>query len=153
MTIPLPDAPSILRAAREDAGLTQRALADSVGARQPHIAAIESGRRPVSPELLGRLLTAADYRPSLALATQRDSLISLGRKHGISEIRVFGSVARGTDRHGSDIDLLVTFDQSADPLGFAVFVAEATELLGFPVDVVVDDEDVHPLIRRSAVPL
>src|SRR5699024_10728351 len=70
MTIPLPDAPSILRAAREDAGLTQRALADSVGARQPHIAAIESGRRPVSPELLVRLLTAADYRPSLALAAQ-----------------------------------------------------------------------------------
>src|SRR5699024_6089921 len=153
MTMPLPDAPSILRAAREDAGLTQRALAESVGARQPHIAAIESGRRPVSPELLGRLLTAADYRPSLALATQRDPLISLGRKHGISEIRVFGSVARATDRPSAGIASRVTLGQRAAPLGFAAFVAEATELLGCPVAVVRGGDDGQPLIRCSAVRL
>src|SRR5699024_12456495 len=103
--------------------------------------------------LLGRRLPAAGCRPAPAWAAQRDPLSPRGRQHGISATRVRGSVARGTDRHGSDMDLLATSDQSADPLGFAVFVAEATELLGFPVDVVVDDEDVHPLIRRSAVPL
>lgn len=133
--------------------MTQRALADAVGAHQPHIAGIESGRRPVSAEQLGRLLAAVDYRPSLALAARRDELIALGRRHGIQDIRVFGSVARGSDHHSSDVDLLVSVEPSSDPLGFALFVAEATELLGFPVEAVVDDQDTHPHIRGSAVPL
>ncbi|ATG53742.1 XRE family transcriptional regulator [Brachybacterium ginsengisoli] len=153
MAAPEVDAPRLLRAAREDAGMTQRALADAVGARQPHIAGIESGRRPVSADLLDRLLTATDYRPSLALAEQRDALIDLGLRHGVSEIRVFGSVARGADHHSSDIDLLVRFDRAADPLAFPLFVAEATDLLGFPVDVVVDSENVHPHIASTAVRL
>ncbi|MDN5655132.1 MAG: XRE family transcriptional regulator [Kocuria sp.] len=153
MTVPLQDAPRVLRAAREDAGLTQRALADAVGARQPHIAGIESGRRPVSEDLLERLLEATDYRPSLALAARRDELVAFGGRRGIRNIRVFGSVTRGSDHHTSDIDLLVELDHGADPLGFAVFVAEATELLGFPVDAVIDDQHVHPHIRQSAVSL
>lgn len=143
----------MLRAAREDSGLTQRALADAVGARQPHIAGIESGRRAVSQDLLDRLLEATDYRPSLALASRRDELLTLASRHGIRNIRVFGSVARGSDHHTSDVDLLVELEPGADPLGFAVFVAEATELLGFPVDAVVDDQQVHPHIRDSAVAL
>lgn len=133
--------------------MTQSTLADAVGARQPHIAGIESGRRAVSAELLKRLLAAADYRPSLALSAGRDELIALGERRGVRNIRVFGSVARGADHHGSDIDLLVDVAPGADALGFAVFVAEATELLGFPVDVVVDDRDAHPHLRESAVPL
>jgi uncharacterized protein len=133
--------------------MTQSALAEAVGARQPHIAGIESGRRQVSAEMLDRLLAAADYRPSLALAARRDELLALGRQRGIHSIRVFGSVARGADHHGSDIDLLVEITPGADPLGFAMFVAEATDLIGFPVDVVVDDRDVHPHLRESAVPL
>ena len=143
----------MLRAAREDSGLTQRALADAVGARQPHIAGIESGRRAVSQDLLDRLLEATDYRPSLALASRRDELLTLASRHGIRNIRVFGSVARGSDHHTSDVDLLVELEPGADPLGFAVFVTEATELLGFPVDAVVDDQQAHPHIRDSAVAL
>lgn len=153
MTVPLEDAPRVLRAAREDTGMTQRALADAVGARQPHIAGIEAGRRPVSRELLERLLTAADYRPSLALASHRHELIRLAERRGVRNLRVFGSVVRGSDRHSSDIDLLVDLERDTDPLAFAVFVSEATELLGFPVDAVIDDHDTHPHIRQSAVPL
>ncbi|GAA1485437.1 hypothetical protein GCM10009625_22410 [Brachybacterium fresconis] len=133
--------------------MTQRALADAVGARQPHVAGIESGHRPVSRDLLERLLAATDYRPSLALAARRDELIALGARHGIRNLRVFGSVARGSDHHGSDIDLLIDLERTSDPLEFAAFVAEATELLGFPLDVVVDNRDLHPHIRRTAVAL
>lgn len=133
--------------------MTQRALADSVGARQPHIAGIESGSRPVSRALLDRLLSAADYRPSLALAAHRDELLSLAAGHGLSELRVFGSVARGSDHHTSDVDLIVTMDPGADPLSLSLFVAEASELLGFPVDVVVDAPDAPEHIRRTAVAL
>lgn len=153
MSFLISDAPRLVRAARVDAGMTQSALAEAVGARQPHIAGIESGRRPVSPELLERLLAAADYRPSLALSARRDELIELGERRGIRNIRVFGSVARGSDHHASDIDLLVDVELGGDPLGFATFVAEATDLLGFPVEAVVDDAEAHPHIRLSAVPL
>lgn len=153
MSLPVSDASGLVRAARADAGMTQRDLAEAVGAKQPHIAGIESGSRPVSPELLERLLAAADYRPSLALAAHRDELIALGARRGIKNIRVFGSIARGSDHHTSDIDLLVDVQQEADPLGFAMFVAEATDLLGFPVEAVVDAPEVHPHVRRSAVPL
>jgi len=133
--------------------MTQHALADAVGARQPHIAGIESGKRPASRELLERLLAATDYRPSLAVAAHRDELLALGARRGIQNIRVFGSVARGSDHHCSDVDLLVDRQPGRDPLDVAMFVSEATELLGFPVDVVIDDQDLHPHIRESAVPL
>lgn len=133
--------------------MTQSALADAVGARQPHVAGIEAGRRTVSAEMLARLLEAADYRPSLALAAHREELLALGERHGIEGIRVFGSVARGSDHHQSDIDLLVRIRRDADPLGYALFVDEATRLLGFPLDAVVEDENTPSHIVRTAVPL
>lgn len=153
MTVPLSSAPTVLRAAREDAGMTQRALAEAVGARQPHIAGIEAGRRTVSVEMLERLLEAADYRPSLALAAHREELLALGARRGIEDIRVFGSVARGADHHRSDVDLLVRVTPYADPLDYALFVDDATSLLGFDVDVVVDDASTPEHVRDTAVPL
>lgn len=153
MSIPLSSAPAVIRAAREDSGMTQRALADAVGSRQPHIAGIEAGQRSVSVELLARLLEAADYRPSLSLAAHRDELLALGARRSIEDIRVFGSVARGSDHHHSDVDLLVRILPDADPLSYALFVEDAARLLGFPVDVVVEDENTPEHIRRTAVPL
>lgn len=153
MTVPLQDAPRVLRAARKDAGMTQRALAEAVGAQQPHIAGIESGRRAVSAEMLARLLAAADYRPSLALAAHRDELLALAARRGLHHVRVFGSVARGSDHHQSDVDLLVSRDPDSDPLDYALFVADASDLLGFPVDVAIDGVETPEHLRETAVPL
>ena len=44
-------------------------------------------------------------------------------------------------------------DPDAGPLAYATFVADATELLGFAVDVVVDDREAPAHIRRTAIPL
>ena len=59
-------------------------------------------------------------------------------KHHIRRLEVFGSVARGQASADSDVDLLVTFDESmsvatADLLEMA---GEAEELVGAPVDFV-----------------
>ncbi|WP_128774331.1 helix-turn-helix domain-containing protein [Actinomyces oricola] len=62
------EAPVLVRAARVDTGLTQAELAGRVGIAQPSLAQIERGARAVSPEMLERILKAADYRTSLALA-------------------------------------------------------------------------------------
>ncbi|UJP09229.1 XRE family transcriptional regulator [Microbacterium sp. KUDC0406] len=155
MKVDVGAAPGLVRTAREDAGLTQRALAEAVGLRQSNIAAIEAGTRPVSREMLERILIAAGYRPSLSLAAHVDALKALGAELGIANIRVFGSVARGEDRHSSDIDLLVDLQPSSIPFRLGVFAGESEEMLGFGVDVVVDRGERPGLahIRETAVPL
>ncbi|WP_394216678.1 hypothetical protein [Brachybacterium vulturis] len=50
------------------------------------------------------------------------------------------------DKHGVIDELLAAAD-------YRMFVAEATDLLGFPVEAVVDAPEIHPHLRRSAAPL
>jgi hypothetical protein len=60
------------------------------------------------------------------------------QKHHIRKLEVFGSAARGQTGHRSDVDLLVTLDESA-PVSAAALLemaGEAEELLGVPVDFV-----------------
>ena len=68
------DAPSLVRAARQDASLTQAELAEMTGMSQSTLAQIESGKRAVSSELLERILRTADYRPSVPLARYASSI-------------------------------------------------------------------------------
>ena len=146
---------AVLRSAREDVAMSQTALAAAAGLRQPNIAAIEAGARRPSPELFERLLRAARLRPSIALEYLADDVRQLAADHGLSDVRVLGSAARGSDDERSDIDLLVAADPSVDFLRLAAFRSRAEALLGFPVDVVVDSADdvIVAGIRRVAVPL
>ena len=41
------------------------------------------------------------------LANKRDAVVRLAAAHGVSNVRVFGSVARGEADPRSDVDLLV----------------------------------------------
>lgn len=128
------DAPGLLRAARADGGLTQADLARRSGIAQPNIAAIESGRRSVSPETLEQLLRAADYRPATALLRAREGLLSEMGEYGVTGILVFGSASRGQDGFDSDLDLILDTDPDADPLEALALVPRIEELTGFPVD-------------------
>jgi len=58
--------------------------------------------------------------------------------HHIRRLEVFGSVARGQAGPGSDVDLLVTFDDSVPTPTAALLemAGEAEELAGAPVDFV-----------------
>lgn len=135
--------------------MTQTALATAAHTTQPNVAAVEAGARAASPDMLMRLLNAAGYRPAVSLATHRSELLQLGSQLGFSNIRVFGSVARNTDTIDSDIDLLVDYPMDANPFGIGHFAARAEALLGFSVDVVVDEGDRPEVaaIRTTAVPL
>lgn len=149
------NAATLIRRVREDAGLSQRVLAELAGLKQPNLAAIESGSREPSPELLDRILKAARVRPSIPLELLAGRIRALASTYGLRDLRVFGSTVRGTDNEQSDVDLLVTADDNVDFLALAAFRGEAQEILGFPVDVIVDDvgNDVIRAIRRQAVPL
>lgn len=149
------DAPALIRAARAEAGLTQVELARRAGLFQPSLAQMESGARPVSEQMLERVLRAADYRPSVPLAAHADEIIERARAHGLDAPRVFGSVTRGEDGFNSDIDLVVTPSAGTDLFDLALFVREVEELTGFRTDVV-SDTDVPATLAdavREAVPL
>lgn len=144
-----------IRTARERASLTQDELARLSGVRQPNIAAYESGRRQPSAQMLQRLLDAAKPRPSQTLSAYRDDIVSSAKRHKASNVRVFGSVARGDDRSDSDLDLLVTFDDGASLFDQVDLTHELETLLQRSVDVVSDRAlvDRHARLLEDATPL
>lgn len=127
-----------VRELREAAGLSQTELAVRSGVAQPNIAAYETERRRASAQMIERLRIAARPLPHEALAAHRIELNDLASRFGLHNVRVFGSAARGDDRPGSDLDLLVTRSAGIGLLGIAAFAEAASVLLGVEVDVVSD---------------
>jgi len=73
-----------------------------------------------------------------SLAELRTLLPAFCRKHGIRRLDIFGSAAAGVAAPGSDVDMLVTPDESR-PLSTADLIemaGEAEEVVGAPVDFV-----------------
>lgn len=77
-------------------------------------------------------------------------------EHGLRDVRIFGSIARGSASHDSDVDLLVMPGRSTGLLQQAAVQVEVSDLLGLPVDLVSDDAirpDLRDVILREAVSL
>lgn len=144
-----------VRRIRERAGLTQRELAERSGVAQPNIAAYERGTRRPSEAMLERLIAAARQRPSAALAAHPSAVEAALHKHHAVSAKVFGSVARGDDQPGSDLDLLVAFGPDASLFDMVDLKRELQGLLGVQVDVVSEAglTAKHEHIRAEAVPL
>ena len=66
----------------------------------------------------------------------RDQIIGLAAKRGAHNVRVFGSVARGDQRSGSDIDFLVDFEPGRSLLDLTGLWLDLENALGCKVDVV-----------------
>jgi predicted nucleotidyltransferase len=137
--------------------LAQTELSSRSGVRQPNIAAYENGTRTPSEAMVRRLLDAARLRPSDALDLHREEVLALAAEHHATDVRVFGSVARGDDTLESDLDLLVEFLPGASVLDLWGLESELSELLGCPVDVVseagVKGKRLERRIARDAVSL
>lgn len=74
-------------------------------------------------------------KPSSALRRHRQSIRDLALRHRAANPRVFGSVARGDDGEGSDLDLLVDALPGATLFDLGALQVELETLLGIPVDV------------------
>lgn len=74
-------------------------------------------------------------RPSQALAAYREAIRTIASRHRVRNIRVFGSVLRGEDTDGSDLDLLVEPTEHTTLLDLGAIQFEVSELLGMGVDV------------------
>jgi predicted nucleotidyltransferase len=80
-----------------------------------------------------------DRKPSPlrdVVENNRVSLVSALEALGASNIRLFGSVARGDDGAESDIDLLVDLDEQVGIFALGRMRSEAERLLGHSVDIV-----------------
>jgi predicted nucleotidyltransferase len=87
---------------------------------------------------------------------RRDEIIALGRRYGATDIRIFGSVARGDATENSDLDVLVRLESDRSLLDQGGLLMDLRELLGVKVDVI--DEGAlsgrfAQVVQREAIPL
>ena len=159
-----PTAGALLRRARKRAGITQQELAARAGVAQSVISAYESGHRQPAVPTLAALIEAADYELVMDLRPQpsalsrlsgpvgrrvrrrRRDLVAAAASHGVRNLRVFGSVARGQDRPDSDVDLLADLPSGLSLFGLARVQADLEAILGAPVDLV-PAQDLKPGVR------
>ena len=90
------------------------------------------------------------------LKRNRAQILEIARRHGVTRVRVFGSVARGEVRPTSDVDLLVDVGPNPSPWFPGGLVADLEDLLGMPVQVVTE-RGLNDLLRdhvlAEAIPL
>lgn len=170
---------SALRQARFDANLSQTDLAARAGTSQSALARYETGAALPTLPTLERLLAACGRRleiqtppaqPSAPptsmrsqlgpqaskLRRQRRHLLDAADRHGIGNLRAFGSLARGGAKAGSDVDLLVDLKPGHTLLDLAAFRREAREILDLPVDVATTDmlkERIRDEVLSEVLPL
>jgi predicted nucleotidyltransferase len=88
--------------------------------------------------------------------TKREQILRLARRHGVTRVRIFGSMARGDAGPQSDVDLLIEVGPDPSPWFPGGLVAELEELLGRRVQVVTEqglDELLRDRVLEEAVPL
>jgi uncharacterized protein len=74
-------------------------------------------------------------RPSEALAKHREEVLEIIAKYPVSNPRVFGSVARGEDVEGSDLDMIVHPGAKLSYFDLGRLVFELENLLLCTVDL------------------
>jgi len=84
------------------------------------------------------------------LQTKREDLLEVAGRHGVTSIRVFGSVARGEDSSESDVDLLVTTGPEVSSWFPAGLILDLERLLGRHIDVVTES-GLNPLLREQVM--
>ena len=69
------------------------------------------------------------------LGPKREEILRIAARHGVTSIRVFGSVARGEAGPESDVDFLVEIGGKLTPWFPVGLIRDLEELLGRKVDV------------------
>jgi hypothetical protein len=103
------------------------------------------------------------FRPGLPdthhgrrLRQKRIALLASAARHGATNVRIFGSVARGEERADSDIDVVVDVPRKTGLFALTSLEQEFSEILGIPVDLSVSSElrtKIKSEVERDAVAL
>jgi predicted nucleotidyltransferase len=81
---------------------------------------------------------------------KREEILRVGAAHGASNIRIFGSAARGDERADSDIDFLVDAGPKTSSWFPAGLILDLQNILGRRVEVVTE-KGLNPLIRERVL--
>jgi predicted nucleotidyltransferase/DNA-binding XRE family transcriptional regulator len=168
------DGAMLLRSARRRAHLTQAQLADRAGVTQSVISAYEAGRRQPSLPTLSALVDATGFELDMRLRPvprrldvltgpigrrvrrSRRRLLDQADAHGIRNLAVFGSVARGQDGPGSDLDLLADLPAGMGLVSLGRARDDFEAIVGCPVDLVPANDlkaGVRDQVQTEMVPL
>ena len=138
--------------------MSQVELAMRAGVTHSVISAYESGHRQPAIPALAALVDAAGYELVVDVRRQprrlgrlsgpvgrrvrrrRHDLIAAAAAHGVRNLRVFGSVARGEDRPDSDVDLLADLPPDLGLFELGRVEAELEAILGSRVDLIPADD-------------
>ncbi len=89
-------------------------------------------------------------------STDRERILAIAHRHGVTSVKVFGSFGRGEARPDSDLDLLIKAGPETTPFFPGGLIADLQDALGRRVEVV-EEEALHHLLRdrieAEAVPL
>ena len=163
------DAGALLRKARTRAGLSQTELARRAGVPQSVVSEYEAGKREPALPTLARLVAGTGHELTLGLQRTDPSVrglpdTALGRRlrqhrrallaavaaAGGSNLRVFGSVARGEDTPDSDVDLLVDLPADTGLFALLALEAELQRILKVSVDLATEPS-LKPRVRAQAL--
>lgn len=89
-----------------------------------------------------------------SLTALRPRILAAAEACGAQQVRLFGSVARGAENAGSDVDFLVTMEQGRTLLDLARLELRLEQLLGRRVDVLTEEglqEPIRSTVLREAV--
>ena len=90
------------------------------------------------------------------LQEKREDILRIANRRGASNVRIFGSVARGEADSKSDIDILVDLEPGRSLLDLGGLLMDLEDLLGHNVDVVTERglrERIRERVLREAIPL
>lgn len=90
------------------------------------------------------------------IENNRSKILALAERHGVRNVRVFGSMARGDADDTSDVDLLVSLPPDKTGLALGGLLMDVQDLLQRRVEVVTE-RSLHPELRdrvlKEAQPL
>ena len=163
-----PTTGELLLTARRDACMSQTELARRANVTQSVVSAYESDQRDPSLKTLSRLVEATghhlniqvnrtdsfraglpDTRLGRRLRQNRKEILAYVTLSRATNVRVFGSVARGEDTSDSDVDLLVDVEPGVGLFTVGQLEYQLSEILGCNVDLATS-ESLRPAVRLEA---
>jgi hypothetical protein len=82
------------------------------------------------------------------VGSNRERILAIAAKYGASNVRIFGSVARGTAGIDSDVDFLIQLEPGRSLLDLGGLLMDLQSLLNRKVDVVTE-KGLHWYIRDT----
>lgn len=85
-----------------------------------------------------------------AIRQRRQEILRIAGQYGASEVRIFGSAAKGRSGIGSDVDVLVKLEPGRSLLDIIALKQDLEDLLGRKVDLVTE-ASISPYIREQVL--